>query len=98
MSQELVVNNFLKNIHPKNSSPYIYFNNSIYPTIFPYLEKSRDSIQEVNINTDTMRQGKAKPRNKIIGDWNSGWNRKTHPTTNRKRPQNERRENFNVRS
>jgi len=45
-----------------------------------------------------MRQGKAKPRNKIIGDWNSGWNRKTHPTTNRTRPQNERRENFNVRS
>ena len=60
------------------------------------LEKSGDSIQEVNISTDTMRQGKAKPRNKIIGDWNSGWNRKTHPTTNRTRPLNERRENFNV--
>jgi hypothetical protein len=47
MSQELVVNNFLKNIHPKNSNPYIYFSNSIYPTIYPYLEKSRDIYNNI---------------------------------------------------
>jgi len=52
MSQELVVNNFLKNIHPKNSSPYIYYNNNIYPYIYPYLEKSKSICNKIS-NTIT---------------------------------------------
>jgi hypothetical protein len=48
MSQELVVNNFLKNIHPKNSTPYIYYNNNIYPYLYPYLEKSKSIYNSIS--------------------------------------------------